>query len=218
MKLYCVASAYDARIKEEARFLSLGRRFALSRRIMLKKVFQTFLVAFVVVTFAVSPFSAQTPTSMTSNRTCGESEQGYGRSNNPPLIYGEPYNVPKLQLRITDKRTDLPIGEREVIVRYVWRWFEYPYPERPLGVWSDAYDLVRCVTDKGGLVSSSEVKIMPSGWYKGKMLMGRKPEFTHLDVSVHLETQITHFRITKDELERYRRSNADSIALRVSLE
>ncbi|HET6648213.1 MAG TPA: hypothetical protein VFH01_12875 [Pyrinomonadaceae bacterium] len=183
---------------------------------MVNKKFQILLIAFLVVTLAVHSLSAHTPAPLKSAGTCGELEQGYGRSKNPPLIYGEPYTVPKLQLRITDERTGVPIGERELIVRYVWRWFEYPYPERPLGVWSDAYDLVMCTTDKGGLVSVAEIKVMPSGWYKGKMLMGRKPEFTHLDVSVHLETHITHFRITKDELERYRRSNADSIPLRVS--
>jgi hypothetical protein len=180
---------------------------------MVNKKFQILVIGFLVGTFAVGPLSAQIPAPLRSQ--CGGREQGYGRSNNPPVIYGEPYTVPKLRLRITDEQTGVPLAEREVIVRYVWRWFEYPYPERPLGVWSDAYDLVRCTTDETGVVPVPEFKVTPSGWYKGKMLLGRKPEFTHLDVSVHLETQITHIRITKDELERYRKSNTDSIPLRI---
>ena len=148
---------------------------------------------------------------------CGVVEAGYGLPQKRPVIYGKPYIIPKFRLRITDERTGVPIAGREVIVRYVWRWFEYPYPERPLGVWSDAYELVRCMADKGGVVEMSEFKVAPRGWYKGRMLMGRRPEFTHLDVSVHLEKHITHVRITKDELERYKGSKADTIPLQVPL-
>ena len=102
-------------------------------------------------------------------------------------------------------------------MRYVWRWFEYPYPERPLGVWSDTYDLVKCTTNNHGEVEMSEFKVGPIGWYEGEMLMGRKPQFTHLDVSVHLEKHITHVRLTKKDLERYRKSKADTIPVQVSL-
>jgi hypothetical protein len=63
----------------------------------------------------------------------------------------------------------------------------------------------------------SEFRVEPRGWYKGKMLLGQKPAFTHLDVSVHLEKHITHVRIAKADLERYKKSKADTIPLRVSL-
>ena len=171
---------------------------------MVNKKFQI-LAGLFVVALAVCPLKAQTSAPEGTQGTCREREKGYGHSRNPPVIYGKPYTVPELRLQFIDEQTDLPIAEREVIVRYVWRWFEYPYPERPFGVWSDTYELVRCTTDSAGLVPLFEFKVTPSGWYKGKMLMDRKPEFTHLDVSVTLEKQITHFRITKDELERYRR-------------
>jgi hypothetical protein len=147
---------------------------------------------------------------------CGVIEVGHSRPQKPPVIFGKPYLVPKFRLLITDEQTGAPIAGREVIVRYVWRWFEYPYPERPLGVWSDSYDLVRCTSDNNGEVEMSEFKVVPSGWYKGKMLMGREPEFTHLDVSVHLEKQITHVRLTKVDLERHRRKKADTIPLQIS--
>jgi hypothetical protein len=147
---------------------------------------------------------------------CGAVEEVHGRPPKPPVVYGKPYIVPKLRLHVADEQTGVPVAEREVIVRYVWRWFEYPYQEHPLGVWSDAYDLVRCMTDKHGVVGMSEFKVVPRGWYRGKMLIGRKPEFTHLDVSVHLEKHLTHVRITKRELDRYKSSKADTIPLRVS--
>ena len=146
---------------------------------------------------------------------CGVVEKGYGQTQRPPVVYGKPYDAPGLRLRVTDERTGAPVAGREVFVRYVWRWFEYPYPERPFGVWSEAFDLVKCVSDARGVVEMSGLKVTPGGWYRGKMLLGRKPEFTHLDVSVHFETHVTHVRITKGELERYRKSKADDIPLRV---
>jgi hypothetical protein len=148
---------------------------------------------------------------------CGVIEKGYGQPQSPPVVQGKAYTVPKFRLLFEDERTGAPIDEREVYVRYVWRWFEYPYQEHPFGVWSDAFDLVKCVTDKRGVVEMSEFKVTPGGWYKGKWLLGRKPEFTHLDVSVHFETHITHVRITKGELEKYRKSKADAITRKVPL-
>lgn len=152
-----------------------------------------------------------------SKAACGVVEEAYGRSQKPPVVFGKTYIVPKLRLRVTDVETGKPVAGREVFVRYVWRWFEYPYSERPLGVWSDAFDLVKCATDGQGFVDMPELKVTPGGWYKGKMLLGRKPEFTHLDVSVHFETHITHVRVTKAELERYRKSKADTMPLQVPL-
>lgn len=175
------------------------------------------MIESVLLTIVVLALGQQSVPQTTSHSACGVVEEGYGRPQKPPVVYGKPYIVPKFRLQITDKQTGRPIAEREVIVRYVWRWFEYPYPERPLGVWSDTYDLVKCTTGYQGEVEMSEFRVVPSGWYKGGMLMGRDPEFTHLDVSVHLEKQITHVRLTKDDLEHYRRSKADVIPLQVSL-
>ena len=180
-------------------------------------MFRAIVIQISILTIAVFASGQQPAPASTQHTACAVAEEGYGRPQKPPVIYGKAYIVPKLRLRITDERTGTPIAEREVIVRYVWRWFEYPYSERPLGVWSDAYDLVKCMTDKRGVVGMSGFKVVPSGWYKGKMLMGRKPEFTHLDVSIHLEKHIKHVRITKDELERYKSGKADAIPLRVPL-
>ncbi|HEY5884439.1 MAG TPA: hypothetical protein VIT88_07110 [Pyrinomonadaceae bacterium] len=180
-------------------------------------MFRAIVIQISVLAIALFASGQQPDPTSEPHAAWGVAEVGYGRPQAPPVVYGKPYTVPKLRLRITDERTGAPIAEREVVVRYVWRWFEYPYPERLLGVWSDAFDLVKCRTDKHGVVSTSEFKVVPSGWYKGRMLMGRKPEFTHLDVSVHLEKHITHVRVTKEELERYEAGQTDVIPLRVPL-
>lgn len=180
-------------------------------------MFRIIVIQVLVLALAVFASGQQPAPIPKPHPACGVVEEGTGRPQKPPVVYGKPYTVPKFRLHVADEQTGVPIAGREVIVRYVWRWLEYPYPERPLGVWSDAYDLVRCVADKHGDVEMSEFKVVPSGWYKGKMLMGQKPEFTHLDVSVDLRTHITHVRFTKGELERYKKSKAETIPLRVSL-
>ena len=166
---------------------------------------------------AVLAIGQQSGPEMKPHSACGVVEPGYGHPQKAPVIYGKPYLVPKFRLLVTDKVTGVPIAERDVSVRYMWRWFEYPYPERVFGVWSETYELVKCTSNSHGEVEISEFKVEPIGWYKGKMLMGRKPEFTHLDVSVHLEKHITHVQITKKDLERYRRSKADTIPIKVPL-
>lgn len=175
------------------------------------------LTLFSLLLLASSPSAQQALPASKPRAACGVVEEGYGLPREPPVVYGKPYVVPKFRLRISDEQTGVPVAGREVIVRYVWRWFEYPYPERPLGVWSDAYELVRCVTGEDGVVEMPEFKVVPRGWYKGRMLMGRKPRFTHLGVSVHLEKHITDVRITKGELERYKDGKTDTIPLQVSL-
>jgi hypothetical protein len=189
----------------------------IQRVVELKKMFRGVMIQNILLTIVVLLLGQQSVPTTKSHSACGVVEEGYGRPQKPPVIYGKPYIVPKFRLRITDEQTGRPIAEREVIVRYVWRWFEYPYPDRLLGVWSDANDLVKCTTGNQGEVEMSEFRVVPSGWYKGKMLMGRKPEFTHLDVSVQLEKQLTNFRLTKDDLKHYRSSKADFIPLKVSL-
>jgi len=174
------------------------------------------MIGNIFLTIVVLALGQQAVPETKSHSACGVVEEGYGRLQKPPVIYGKPYIVPKLRLVFTDEQTGRPIAKRQVIVRYVWRWWEYPYPDRLFGVWSDTNDLVRCTTSDQGEVEVSEFRVVPSGWYKGKMLMGRRPEFTHLDVSIHLEKQITQIRLTKDDLKHYRSSKADIIPLRVS--
>jgi len=168
----------------------------------------------VVAAFA----SGQAPTGVPKpHAACGVVEKGYGQPQRPPVVFGKPYTVPKFRLRVTDEATGAPVAGREVFVRYVWRWFEYPYPEHIFGAWSEAFDLVKCVTDEEGFVEMSEFRVTPGGWYRGKMLLGQKPEFKHLDVSVHMDAYIRHVLITKRELERQKKSKTDTVTLKVPL-
>jgi hypothetical protein len=145
---------------------------------------QIFLVAIAALVLATAQ---QSGAEVKLHPACGVVEAGQGRPQKAPVVYGTPYLVPKFRLLVADKETGAPIAEREVIVRYVWRWFEYPYPERPLGVWSDAYDLVRCTTNNQGEVEMSEFKVGPMAWYDGEMLMGRKPELvTYFDKALQV--------------------------------
>jgi hypothetical protein len=181
-------------------------RMRLSLRVIVICVF--------VCASAVLTAAEQSAETSKKHAACGEVEDAPSREK-PAVVYGTAYVIPNLRLRILDTRTGVVASAREVIVRYVWRWFEYPYQEHPLGVWSDAYVLRKCATDEQGFVEVSEFTVTPRGWYKGKLLLWRKPVFTHLDVSVHLEKHISHVRIDKSEIERYRKSRADVITLRV---
>jgi hypothetical protein len=174
------------------------------------------LIAQIWVLAAAVWASGQQPADVSKpHAACGAVEEDFGRQPRSPVVWGKPFTVPKFRLLVTDERTGAPVAGREVIVRYVWRWFEYPYQEHPLGVWSDAYDLVRCRTDARGVVEMSEFEVVPRGWYKGKLLMGRKPEFTHLDVSIELEKHLTHRTITRKDLKRHKDNKADTIPLSV---
>jgi hypothetical protein len=101
-----------------------------------------------------------------------------------PVIYGEPFFVPALCLRVTEVKSGMPQVNKEVIIRYTWRWFEYPYPEHLGGVWSDAYDIVWCTTGSDGTVLVPDYHLAPRGWYNGRLSRGRRPSFKELELSV----------------------------------
>jgi hypothetical protein len=101
-----------------------------------------------------------------------------------PVITGEAFIIPSLKFRVTDSKTGKPVSKKQVVVRYVWRWFQYPYPDHPLGAWLDAYDLIECSTDEAGYLVLPEYKLVPRGWYSGKHLLGRKPKFKELELSL----------------------------------
>lgn len=119
-----------------------------------------------------------------------------------PLIHGKPFLVPKLRLRITEIATGKRAANQEVIIRYVWRWLQYPYEDHPLGVWSNSYDLIQCFTDPEGELVVPEYNVVPHGWYKGPVLVGRIPEFKELEVSVEYH----HVWMTRKQIESFRKA------------
>jgi hypothetical protein len=174
-------------------------------------------IAFLILAAAVSSPAQDSP-APAPKVGCGVLETDFinGHPQTQPVIFGKAFNVPGVRIQVLDAATRKPLSGNEVIVRYVWRWFRYPYPEHSFGVWSDAYDLVRCVTDKDGTVVVPEHEVVPSGWYKGKYLFGRKPGFRHLDISVGTKKSITHFQVSRNKLEKMRQSKKSDIVFNVS--
>lgn len=156
----------------------------------------------------------------TPNAGCKSLETNFvfAHPQTPPVIFGKPFIVPSLRIRVIESGAGNPLIRKELIVRYVWRWLEYPYQEHPFGAWSDAYDLMRCVTDQNGMIIIAEHKVIPSGWYKGKYSLGHKPSFQHLDISVNTGRSITHREIKQKFLEDLRRRNESDIVMTVSSE
>ena len=166
--------------------------------------------------FGLTPHAEQIPDSLEARDKCGNVENVPSHfDKTPPLIYGKPYVVPRLRFHILDAQTGTPIIGREVIVHYSWRWFEYPLPENLFGGWTQSSVLRKCVTDNLGFLEIPEFQVTPSGWYSGKFLLGRKPEFSHLEVSVHWEKRITSFSFNKSSIERYQKEKTNGISLRV---
>ena len=133
-----------------------------------------------------------------------------------PVIFGKPYIAPKLKLRVVDENTNQPLIGIEITVLYVWEWLEYPYPERPFGVWSEEKYSSLCVTNKEGIVEVDEFKVLPQGWYKGIHSIGRKPRFTHMEVSMALTKCFTSESLKRGELDKNKRSDNREITLKTS--
>lgn len=139
----------------------------------------------------------------------------------PPVIEGTPYVVPTLRLRIVDAQSGKPVADREVWVQYVWHWFEYPHEGFVFGVWSDVRIPRKCATDLEGFVDVPQFRVTPRGWYKGKLLLWHKPEFTHLEIKTTRSTgtgavQTDSFEIDRKDLNRYQDEKRQSLTLRIS--
>lgn len=115
-----------------------------------------------------------------------------------PVITGQPIEIPTLKLRVTDNKTGEAVPRKEVIIRYVWSWYRYPYPEHRFGVWSNSFDVIHYLTDEDGYFLLPAYKLVPRGWYKGKYLFGRKPKFRDIELSV----ENLHFWMTRKQIEK----------------
>jgi hypothetical protein len=124
----------------------------------------------------------------------------------PPAVVGEKVLVPKLRLTVLSSKTSHSQPGKQVILRYTWNWFEYPYPEHPLGVWSDAYDVLSCKTDNDGSVIVPSRSVLPRGWYAGWRSFGRKPSFKYIELSV----ENFHYWIPKEQLSQIHKDKWNS--------
>src|SRR5215213_7463478 len=132
-------------------------------------------VAAIMILALLGVISGQAPSSLTNSTVCGapnENCMGAECERGEPVIFGKPFLVPKMKIRLLDKHTNKPLARIEVTVRYVWEWLEYPYPEHPFGAWSEESYSASCVTSGDGSIEIAEFNVVPHGWYKGKFSLG----------------------------------------------
>lgn len=73
-----------------------------------------------------------------------------------------------------------------------------------------AYDLLECSTDNQGYLTVPEYRLVPRGWYKGNYLLGRKPEFKDLELSI----ENYHVWMTRKQITRSKKmKEGNSLAL-----
>jgi len=133
-----------------------------------------------------------------------------------PVIFGKPYVAPRLSLRVVGEEDGRPLPGIKLAVRYVWEWLEYPYPERPFGVWSEGSYSSPCVTGEDGSAAAAEFRVVPRGWYKGAHAAGRRPRFVRVDVTLVLPKCLTSRSYGRRELDRCRRRGDCELTLKVS--
>lgn len=129
-----------------------------------------------------------------------------------PLIYGDPYQVPSLELRFVEKATGKSITPKAVHIHYYWQWLEYPYPEHEWGAWVDGEELVKCTLAGGSVLKVPELLVKPRGWYAGKYTRTpwrKNPHFDRLEIMIDQGGgDFARIIVHKNDLNKYRVSGA----------
>ena len=68
-------------------------------------MFRVIVIQVLVLAMAVSALGQRSAPRTKLRPACGVLEEGDGRPQKTPVIYGRPYIVPNVRLRITDERT-----------------------------------------------------------------------------------------------------------------
>ena len=108
---------------------------------------------------------------------------GVSAPEGPAVFTGTDYKVPNLRFRFVNWPHEPPSLVR---VFYGWQWWEYPYPNHPRGVWSDANDIVECTSFGPEQILIPSYNVKPKGWYSGRY--ARVPRFNHIEVG--FETKV----------------------------
>lgn len=158
---------------------------------------------------------SQTSTPASSN-LCAPPEEicmGVGCEKRVPVIFGKPYLVPNLKIRLLDKYTNKPMAGAEITLNYNWEWLEYPYTEHPFGAWSQENYSTTCYANADGVIEVGEFNVEPHGWYKGIHSVGKKPRFLNVTVGYDLpyihspeKKCHTYTDISKAQLDKCRRT------------
>jgi hypothetical protein len=138
---------------------------------------------------------------------------GAGCEKRVPVIFGKPYLVPKLKIRLLDKYTNKPVAGASITVSYNWKWLEYPYTEAPFGTWSEENYSTTCYANEDGVIEVGEFKVEPHGWYKGIYSVGKNPKFLSVTVGYDLpyvrnseKKCHTYTDVTRSQLDKCKRS------------
>lgn len=118
--------------------------------------------------------------------TCGKFVEPLNSGDKPaPLIFGEPYSVPRMRIRFINGATGKLFQTESISVNYGWQWLEYPYPEHAWGAWSDGADSLSCKQDHEGWIDAPAHEVRPRGWYAGwytRWPWSHRPYFDHVEV------------------------------------
>ncbi len=174
----------------------------------------SFIRSLAFLTLTVISASPQ-GTSLEQQEGCGKIEAAPFARTDQPVIWGAPYIVPTTTLKVVDE-TGRAVAGRQVIIHYEWLWLEYPYPEYPFGAWSDASELIRCITDADGSILLPKHKIEPRGWYNGKFAAERKPTFKGISIQVFVGDHIIASEYPRKELDKLQQQDKPLIVLPVN--
>lgn len=184
------------------------------------------LVTSVVFVAAANFAPGQDPVSSPGAQNNGPVRPGCSAPATKPALYGRPYAVPALPLRVVTASTGEPLAGATVRARYTWKWLEYPYPEHPEGSWNDACDVVEWPVDRGGLSVLPEYEVNPRGWNlpppKSIFTAFRHPEpyFDGIEFEVSKPAPGNNyyyaFKFTRKEVEKIKRSGVIEIMVKVA--
>jgi len=138
---------------------------------------------------------------------CEEMKKNFGRESlGEPVLEGVPTLIPEIKFKVTKRDTTEIMPLQEVVLRYVWKFFDATYRRNNLKGWStDAYDAIRCTANAEGIVHFPEYNLVPRAWYDGPKIQtifrGKSlPSFHELELSV----ENWHYLITKDQIKKIR--------------
>jgi len=145
-------------------------------------------IKFIIIFFSLLTCQSEFGTAS----SCQLSYQGEGNATGEPLgpakIFGDPVTIPEFYLRFINRETKEVVIPSKIGITYDWKWLEYPYPERPWGVWSTAYDRIDCVETSPEILVP-KYNVQPRGWYNGKYVkfpfIGKQPSFTGIGIILY---------------------------------
>ena len=132
----------------------------------------------------------------------------FGRED--PVIFGDEFDVPGLNIRFVRKNTGEPLIPDEITLFYMWNWLGEPYEDAVWGRWNSAIERVKCTTNGQSSITIPPYTVRPRGWYDGRytrfpftLLGSQRPRFDHIEISIQFGDCRRRWLIGADDLEPY---------------